>query len=35
VERRQRFGGHLQEMYYVAEGDNPRTIENKLKGFMH
>ena len=19
----------------IAEGDNPRTIENKLKGFMH
>ena len=30
VERRQRFGGHLQEMYYVAEGDNPRRLGRDL-----
>jgi heterodisulfide reductase subunit A-like polyferredoxin len=30
VERRQRFGGHLQEMYYVAEGDSPRRLGRDL-----
>jgi heterodisulfide reductase subunit A len=30
VERSGRFGGHLQEMYYVAEGDNPRRLGRDL-----
>ncbi len=30
VERTGRFGGHLQEMYYVAEGDNPRRLGRDL-----
>ncbi len=30
VERRARFGGHLQEMYYVAEGDDPRRLGRDL-----
>ena len=30
VERKERFGGHLQELYYVAEGDNPRRLGRDL-----
>jgi heterodisulfide reductase subunit A len=30
VERKGRFGGHLQDMYYVAEGDNPRRLGRDL-----
>ncbi len=30
VERTDVLGGHLQEMYYVAEGDNPRRLGRDL-----
>jgi len=30
VERTEVFGGHLQNMYYVAEGDNPRRLGRDL-----
>ena len=30
VERTQRLGGHLQNMYYVAEGDDPRRLGRDL-----
>ena len=30
VERTPRLGGHLQNMYYVAEGDNPRRLGRDL-----
>ncbi|MBE2199427.1 MAG: CoB--CoM heterodisulfide reductase iron-sulfur subunit A family protein [Anaerolinea sp.] len=30
VERSDVLGGHLQEMYYVAEGDNPRRLGRDL-----
>ena len=30
VERKDFLGGHLQEMYYVAEGDNPRRLGRDL-----
>ena len=30
VERSEVFGGHLQNMYYVAEGDNPRRLGRDL-----
>lgn len=39
VERTDVLGGHLQEMYYVAEGDNPRRLGrdlvNRVRAHQH